>query len=75
MVLLQVSLAFSQPLGQADHWSDVPHVEASSDEKCGTTSGQLDNWSALGVRLITLVRCTLPGEASSGQEWYYFRSA
>ena len=50
----QVSLTFGQPLDQADLWSDVtPLVEASSDQvvlvvKSGTTSGQLDIWSAFG---------------------------
>ena len=41
----------------------------------GTTEGQLDIQSAFGSGL-PLVRCTPTlVEASSGQKWYYFRSA
>ena len=48
MLLLQVSLTIGQPLSQADLWSDVPSQERHLVAKSGTTSGQLDNWSAFG---------------------------
>ena len=48
--------------GQAELWSDLPqwwHLVAKS----GTTLGQADLWADVP-----------PVEASTGQEWYYFRS-
>ena len=43
-------MIIGQPLSQADLWSDVPPVDASVIMSA-TTSGQLDYWSAFGVRL------------------------
>ena len=50
--------------GQADLWSDVPPIRDISWPSLGTTSGHADFWSDVP-----------PVEASSSQEWYYFRSA
>ena len=55
-------LIFGQPLGQTDLWSHIPPVQAS----CG-----------LGVLIqviLTFGQMYPLVEASSGQEWYYFRS-